>query len=293
MVVAIASGKGGTGKTTVATSLAATLRQMGRRVRLIDCDVEEPNVHLFLHPTIERKVPVRVPTPVVDLDKCSHCGACADLCQFGAIVCLGDDVLVFPDLCHACGGCAMVCPEEAIVEEPREIGMIEEGQSDGIGFAHGRLNVGEPRAVPIIAELKNLIRGEAVTLIDSPPGTSCPMLESVKGSNFVCLVTEPTPFGLNDLEMAVAAIRQLNLPMGVVINRATLGDERVRRFCTREGIEILLELPNDRQIAEACSRGQVVVESLPAYRESFESLWERIESRMAVAAAKQKPAART
>ena len=280
MVISIASGKGGTGKTTVATSLAVTLARQGRDVQLLDCDVEEPNAHLFLRPAIERRATVTVPTPTVDQDKCTFCGSCGRLCQFGAIVCLDSEVMVFPELCHSCGGCARVCPEQAITETPREVGVIEEGQADGVAFAEGRLRVGEARAVPVIAELKRRARHDAVVLIDAPPGTSCPVMEAVKDSSFVCLVTEPTPFGLNDLEMAVEAVRELDLPMGVVINRANLGDDRVLRYCARERIAILMELPNDRSIAEACSRGEVVVETLPEYQGHFEGLWAAIEKRL-------------
>jgi MinD superfamily P-loop ATPase len=277
MVIAIASGKGGTGKTTVATNLAALWHRAGSRVWLLDCDVEEPNCHLFLAPTIEQERTVSVPVPSVDAAKCNHCGACGQLCQYGAIVNLDGKVAVFHDLCHSCGGCTLVCPEHAITETPRPIGVIHEGNVDGITLAHGYLNVGEARAVPVIAELKSRIPADAVVLIDAPPGASCPMIEALKGSDLVCLVTEPTPFGLSDLRMAVGAARVLGLPTGVVINRADVGDDRIRRYCSEEQIPILGEIPNERRLAEAYSRGQLAIDAVPRIKEVLESIAATLE----------------
>ena len=277
MVVAIASGKGGTGKTTVATSLAAAGWMAGRTVQLLDGDVEAPNCHLLLRPTIRQSEPVLVPTPEIDRSQCDGCGICGGVCAFGALVCLNGQVVVFNELCHSGGGCLNICPRGAILEKGREIGFIEEGDVAGMPFGQGRLNVGEPRAVPVIAELKKRKAANGIVLIDAPPGTSCPVVEAIKDSDFVCLVTEPTPFGLHDLKQAVGTVRRLGLAMGVVINRAGIGDERVRTYCEQEHIPILMELPNDRRIAEAYSRGQLIVEALPVYRADFEALLERIE----------------
>jgi len=279
MIIAMASGKGGTGKTTIATNVAATLARMGRRVQLLDGDVEAPNCHLFLRPEIRSSTPVTVPIPVVDQDRCLRCGACADFCQSGAILLLGDRVIVLPELCSGCGGCALVCPERAIKEEPREVGTLDVGLADGIGFARGRLTIGEARAVPIIAALRRHEHHAETVLIDAPPGTTCPMLEAVKDADFVCLVAEPTPFGLSDLRLALGAIEQLGVPAGVVVNRAGLGDDRVNRFCAEQGIEILAEIPDDRRAAEACSRGDLLVNVLPGYVERFADLAIRLEQR--------------
>jgi MinD superfamily P-loop ATPase len=269
-VVAVASGKGGTGKTTIAVNLA--LCAPGP-VQVLDCDVEEPNCHLFLKPTITRRESVGVPVPEVDEAKCTACGECGKACAYHAIVSLKTRPLVFPDLCHGCGGCALVCPTGAIREAPRQVGVVEVGARGAIRFAHGRLNVGHPMSPPLIRAVRRLAACEGTVLVDCPPGTSCPVVTAVRGSDYVLLVTEPTPFGLNDLRLAVETVRQLGLPFGVVINRADIGDRRVRDYCTREGIAVLLEVPDDRRIAEACSRGEAVVESLPAYRPYFESLW--------------------
>lgn len=280
MKIVFASGKGGTGKTTVVTNLALVWHKIGRRVFVLDCDVEEPNCHLFLKPTIERKISVTVPMPSIDSDKCTFCGACGRLCQFGAIVCLDNEVLTFPELCHSCGGCTLICPEEAITETPREVGVIEEGYAEGIKFAHGCLHVGEARAVPIIAEAKRRSNHAGLVLLDAPPGASCPMIEAVKGNDFVVMVTEPTPFGLNDLEMAVGAVRALGLPLGIVINRADIGDDRARRYCREQGIPLLGEIPNDRRLAEAYSCGHIATKAVPHLQPVFESLAVAIEQQV-------------
>ena len=276
MVIAIASGKGGTGKTTMAVNVAVTVTRQGRPVQLLDCDVEEPNAHLFLDPRFDEVEEVTVTGPRVDLQRCDGCGECARRCEFGAIVALGGEISVFPELCHSCGGCALACPQRAITEEPRTIGTLEQARVGELAFARGVLNVGEARAVPLIAALKNRADGDALVLLDAPPGTGCPMMAAVRDCHFVCLVTEPTPFGLHDLTMAVDAVRTLHLPLGVVINRADLGDEEVRRFCQQQQIPILMELPCDRRIAEVCSRGRLIVDELPEYQEAFRDLAERI-----------------
>lgn len=269
MIISVASGKGGTGKTTIAINLALTLEH----VQFIDCDVEEPNAHLFLKPRIEKKVAVTIPIPHIDESKCTHCGRCAEACEYHALVCFPQTVLVFKELCHGCGACSYICPEGAIREEEKEIGTIEIGTVDGMEFIHGRLKVGEPMATPIIRMEKSFINTGRTVIMDAPPGTSCPVIETVKGSNFCLLVTEPTPFGLNDLKLTVEMLKQLHIPMGIVINRADVGNNDVHEYCRREEIPILLEIPLDLRIAQLYSEGIPIVRGFPEYRDKFISLF--------------------
>jgi MinD superfamily P-loop ATPase len=277
MRIAIASGKGGTGKTTVAVNLACVLADSGQTVQYLDCDVEEPNGHIFLNPEITATEPVGIPVPVVDEQKCTGCRKCAEVCQYHAIAVLKKP-LVFAELCHGCGGCALVCPERAIREENRTIGVVETGRAGGVAFVQGRLNVGEPAAPPLIRAVRMKAIADGVAIMDAPPGTSCPVVATVRGADYVLLVTEPTPFGLNDLRLAVEMIRQLGVPHGVVINRADSGDRRVRDFCTAETIPILLEIPDDRRVAEAYSRGHMAVRVLPEWKTMLMDLWNSIEA---------------
>jgi MinD superfamily P-loop ATPase len=274
MIIAIASGKGGTGKTTVAVNLALSVEGS---VRLLDCDVEEPNCHLFLKPEITSSETLGVPVPVVDQTKCDGCGKCAQVCQYNALAALKTGVLVFPELCHGCGGCMLVCPKGAITEGSREIGVLETGRAGHVAFVHGRLRVGEAMAPPLIRAVKKHATGDMVNIIDAPPGTSCPVITAVRGCDYVILVTEPTPFGLHDLTLAVETVRQMGLPFGVLVNRADIGDDRVRGYCATEDIRILAEIPDDRRIAEAYSRGEPAVSVLPEYRQVFHRLWADIK----------------
>ncbi|HET58697.1 MAG TPA: (4Fe-4S)-binding protein [Deltaproteobacteria bacterium] len=278
MKIAIASGKGGTGKTTIATNLALTLANAGTNVQLLDCDVEEPNCHIFLKPEIESATPVTVPIPKVIEEKCTGCGICAEVCEFSAIAVVKKKVLIFSELCHGCGACSLFCPEDAFIEVPREVGAIEKGYADGITFTQGLLNIGELMSPAVISEVKKSAGDPDVLIIDSPPGTSCPVIEAVKDAEFILLVTEPTPFGLNDLKLAVGMAKALNLPFAVAINRSDIGDDAVAEYCRRENIEIFLEIPNDRRIAEAYSRGEMVVRELPEYLETFKTCWDRIRA---------------
>ena len=275
MIISIASGKGGTGKTLVATSLAISLKDNGK-VQLIDCDVEEPNDHIFLKPTFTKKEMVSIPIPKVDEEKCTHCGKCAEVCAYNAIAAMKKKVLVFPELCHGCGACSYLCPEDAISEIDKEVGVVEIGYSDSIQFAHGKLNVGEVMAPPVIRKVKELINPEYTVIIDVSPGTSCPVVESIRGSDFCLLVTEPTPFGLNDLILAVEVLRKLDIPSGVVLNRVGVGDKKVEEYCLRENIPILLTIPLDTQIASYYSRGIPLVEGIPQWREHFLELFEKV-----------------
>ena len=274
MIISIASGKGGTGKTTVATNLAVSL---GSGVQLLDCDVEEPNAHLFIQPVIEGVKTITTPVPEVDMEKCSLCGRCSEICQFKAIVVLGEIVLPFHALCHSCGGCVEVCPEGAISEVGRELGVIEFGHRNGLEFVHGRLRVGEAMSPPLIRRVREYTRPGILTIIDAPPGTSCPVIASMRDADFVLLVTEPTPFGLHDLKLAVGAVNILGIPCGLIINRSDMGDDHVREYANSEGMPILMEIPFDRKIAESYSKGEMLVEVMPEWKEKFKNLFHQIE----------------
>ena len=276
MVIAIASGKGGTGKTTVATNLAYVASRNGQSVAYLDCDVEEPNGHIFLKPELDRCEPVGSLTPDVDEARCIQCGQCGEICQYSAIVCIGEKVLVHPELCHACGGCSLVCPVDAITEVPREVGRLEIGRAGSIRFVHGVLNVGEAMSPPVIKEVKASAGQADVVIVDAPPGTSCPVIESVRDADFVLLVSEPTPFGLNDLKQAVEMVRAMKLPLGVVINRSDRGDGQTLRYCRSRRIDVLAEIPDDRELAEAYSRGEMASAVLPRYGRTFASLLREI-----------------
>ena len=279
MKIAVASGKGGTGKTTVATSLALSLPN-GANPLFLDCDVEEPNAALFLNPTFDQRQEVGILIPEVNLDRCTFCGRCAEVCVWHAIAVVGQKVLVFPELCHGCGSCTLNCPEGAIDEVLHVMGSLESGPAGPVAFGHGILNVGEAMAVPIIRQLKAkhmANRDHGVTILDASPGTSCPVVETMRGADFVLLVTEPTPFGLHDLRLTVQVARdELSLPVGVVVNRDGIGDAGVDEYCAAEGVPILMRIPLDRRIAEAISGGKALVEALPEYRPQFRALYEQI-----------------
>jgi len=276
MIISVASGKGGTGKTLVATSLALSLKGKGK-VQLLDCDVEEPNAHIFLRSTTNQNQPVFLPVPKVDETKCTYCGKCAEVCAYNAIAVIKQKVLVFPELCHSCGACSYLCPESAISEEGREIGVVERDSLGNMEFIQGRLAIGEPMAPPIIREVKKHIDPTKEVIIDVSPGTSCPVIEAVKGSDFCLLVTEPTPFGLNDLALAVEVTRKLGISSGVVINRVGVGDEKVESYCHEQGIPILLKIPLDRDIATLYSKGIPLIEGKPEWHNTFLKLFQDIK----------------
>ena len=274
MILSVASGKGGTGKTTVAVNLALS---MGEDVQILDCDVEEPNVHVLLKPRITERRSVYIKIPKVKEELCKHCGECAKFCQFNAIMALPTEVIVFPELCHGCGGCKIVCPSNAIVEENREIGEVLKGFSNGLEVVYGRLRIGEPMPTPVIREVKKRLDRKRNVVIDAPPGTSCPLVHSVYGSDFAILVAEPTPFGLHDLTITVEVLRQMNIPFGVVVNFKGIGDKGVYEYCKRENIPIILEIPFSREIAELYSKGIPFVEVLEGWKAKFRELTKRIE----------------
>ena len=273
MIISIASGKGGTGKTTVATSFALSIDN----TQLLDCDVEEPNSHIFMNPVMDIKEPVNILVPEVDKEKCTACGKCKEACLYKAIAVMGDIVLTFHELCHGCGACSYVCPVGAIKEVPKEIGNVEEGTGRGIPFVHGTLDIGAAMAPPVIRQVKKQIDSEKTVIIDAPPGTSCPVIGAMKNTDFCVLVTEPTPFGLHDLKLAVDVVRKLAIPHGVVINRATLGDNETEDYCASEHIEILMRIPFDKRIAEVYSQGTPIIEALPELKKGFRDMHEKIE----------------
>jgi len=274
VIISIASGKGGTGKTTVATNLAFSLKN---NVQLLDCDVEEPNSHLFLNPVIENKETVFTPVPEIDEQKCTYCKKCAEICRFKAIAVLEKAIITFPELCHSCGGCMEICPEKAISETGRELGVIERGRRDNLDFVHGCLRVGEAMSPPLIRKVRSFILPEKTNIIDAPPGTSCPVIAAMKEVDFVLMVTEPTPFGLHDLKLAVEAVKLLDIPCGLVINRSDIGDKRVKAYAAQENLPVLMEIPFDRWIAETYSRGGLIAEEMPEWKEKFQELFRKIE----------------
>jgi MinD superfamily P-loop ATPase len=278
MRLSIASGKGGTGKTTVAVNLA--LAAVGS-VHLIDCDVEEPNAHLFLQTDGARERVVYLPVPKVDPARCDGCGRCSRFCKFNAIACFGAAPYISPELCHACGGCVRVCPQRALRDVPHRIGAINTSVHGDLTLVEGRLDVGVVWTPPLIREVKEAAPSDGLVIIDAPPGTACPVAASLKDSDFVILVSEPTPFGLNDLCLAVAVVRALGLAFGVVINRSGVGDDRVKSYCREEGISVLAEIPDDRRIAEAYSRGTPIIEALPEYKALFAGLLDRVAKEVA------------
>jgi MinD superfamily P-loop ATPase len=280
MILSIASGKGGTGKTTIAVNLALSLGN----VQLLDCDVEEPNLHIFLNPQINEVETVCIPVPKVTENLCDYCRKCAEFCKFHAIVVIANKIMVFPELCHGCGGCSIVCPKNAINEEKRNIGVIKRGVAGNVAgkieFIYGELNVGEPMPGPVIRKIKKEIHNKKTAIIDAPPGTSCPAIASIYGSNYCILVTEPTPFGLHDLKLMIEVLKRIEIPFGVVVNRAGIGDRKVYEYCEEEGIPILLEIPYSRRIAELYSCGIPFTREMPEWKSRFLGLFENIKGRV-------------
>ncbi len=272
MIVSIASGKGGTGKTSVAVNMALSIRN----VQFLDCDVEEPNAHLLLHPKMSRDKPINISVPVVNEGLCDHCGKCAEFCKYNAIFVSPEKVLLFPELCHSCGGCIIVCPKKAISEKQHRIGALKFGSAGDLELVYGELEVGEPMAVPLIREVKRQIKMYRTVILDSPPGTSCPVIETVKGSDFCVLVTEPTPFGLHDLMITIEVLEDMGIPFGVVVNRADIGDKKVYGYCEEKSIPVLLEIPFKRRIAELYSKGISFIIEMPEWKKNFQTLFDEV-----------------
>ena len=274
MIVSIASGKGGTGKTTVATNLALSLNN---KIQFIDCDVEEPNANLFLKIKIRESEEVSVDIPDINEEKCDYCGKCSDFCMYNALAVVPSKVLVFPELCHSCGGCELVCPRNAVRWRKKSIGKIEHGFNDGFDFYHGLLNIGEIKTISLIKTLKKKIDKNRDVILDAPPGTSCPVIETIQGSDYCILVTEPTPFGLHDLKLMVNVVRHMNLPFGVIINREGVGDTNVEMFCRREKIPVLMKIPHDEKISKLYSKGVPFVMEQQLWRDKFKWLFSKIK----------------
>ncbi|HOB17443.1 MAG TPA: ATP-binding protein [Candidatus Methanoculleus thermohydrogenotrophicum] len=275
MRIAIASGKGGTGKSTVAANLAWALSR-SRDVTLVDCDVEEPNLHLFF-PAPATDVPVTTPNPEIDAARCTLCGECGKFCRFGALAVVKDCVLTFPHLCHSCGGCTLVCPHGAIREVPRTIGRVSCSRPlSRLVLISGVLNEGEVQAPAVIRAAKVLAEGHPLTLYDASPGTSCPVIETIAGSDACILVTESTPFGLHDLSLAAEVAEKLGTPAGVVINRSNGQDEATVAFCREHGLPVLMTIPFSREIAAVQNRGGLISRDLPGWEERFAGLFRAI-----------------
>jgi MinD superfamily P-loop ATPase len=272
LIITVASGKGGTGKTTVAVNLALSVGP----AKLLDCDVEEPNVHTLLHPTKLQTSSVTVPTPLVNQDKCTLCGKCAEFCQFNAIFVGKTKTMIYNEMCHSCGGCGLVCPEDAITEIQRPIGKLHQSSIGETHLVYGELSIGEPIATTLIQAVKKNIHPNEINILDAPPGTACPVIETMRESDFLVLVTEPTPFGLHDLSMAVDVVKELDIPFGVIINRAGIGNEGVTEFCKENDIPILMEIPFNRHVAELYSRGVPFVQEMPEWRQQFNVLFNHI-----------------
>ncbi len=276
MILSIAGGKGGTGKTTVAVNMAISLKD----AQLLDCDVEEPNVHLLLRPKINETRLVYVPIPQINKKLCDYCGKCSEFCEYNALFVSSEKVLVFPELCTGCGGCVIVCPQKAITEKKRKIGTVKMGMAGNVELVYGELEVGEPMAVPVIKEVKRQIKSHKTTIIDSPPGTSCPVIESIHKSDYCLLVAEPTPFGLHDLKIMVQVLQEVEIPCGVVVNRAGIGDRKVYEYCEKNEVPILLDIPFQRRIAELYSRGVPFTSEMPEWKDKFQALFDEIKDRV-------------
>ncbi len=274
--IAVASGKGGTGKTLVAVNLALAVKAD----QVLDCDVEEPNDHIFLNPVNTWSEKVEILVPEIDEMKCSYCRKCAEFCQYNALFVVGETAMVFKELCHSCGGCTLICPEKAITEKPRDIGEILIGTAEDIELVYGKLNVGEAIAVPVISAVKNKSKPDVLVVLDSPPGSACPVVESVLGSDYCIMVTEPTPFGLHDLKIATEVVKQLGIPLGVIVNFSGIGDREVYGFCENMNIPIIMEIPYDRRIAELYSRGIPFITEMPEWKPKFQRLLERIREQI-------------
>ncbi|MFO7677811.1 MAG: ATP-binding protein [Thermoplasmatota archaeon] len=276
MIISVASGKGGTGKTTVATNLALSLGE----VQFFDCDIEQPNSNIFLKATMKERKEVSVQIPIIDKEKCTVCGSCLKFCAFNAISKQSSQIQVFPDRCHSCQGCKIVCPVDAISWSSRPIGKIEHGFTKTIDFYQGILNIGEAMTTPVLRELKKNIDPEKTVILDAPPGTASPVIETVYDSDYCILVTEPTPFGLHDLQASFYLLRKLYIPFGVIINREGIGDKKIEFFCQQQKIPVIMKIPNNKEIAHLYSQGIPFIENMPNWREKFIDLYNFITEKV-------------
>ncbi len=276
MVISVASGKGGTGKTTIAANLAWAASTL-EPVTFLDCDVEEPDAHFYLKPEWVGEEDVCTPVPVVDPSRCDGCGRCAEFCRYNALAAIKGDVLVFGELCHGCGGCALACPFKCITYADRRTGIVREGTRGGVRLFQGLLDVGEPVAVPVLKRVKEHKADQGLTVIDSPPGTSCPMVNAIMDSDYCILVTEPSPFGKHDLDLAHRAATELGVPHGVLINRSSPNDAVIDDYCEKEGLDILGRIPYSRALAEACSRGELRTEMDETWSWRFIKILEEVQ----------------
>jgi len=273
MKIAVASGKGGTGKTTIATNLALSIGN----TQFIDCDVEEPNANIFLKTHIDESENVTVEIPEINEEKCDYCGKCSEFCAYNALAVVPSKILVFPELCHSCSGCELVCPRNAVGWRKKIVGKIEHGTIKDIDFYHGLLNIGEIQAIPVIKALKQKVDNSKNVILDAPPGTSCPVIETITGSDYCILVTEPTPFGLHDLKLAVDVVKHMDIPFGVIINRDDIGDNRVELYCQQEKIPVLMKIPHSEEIAQLYSKGIPFASELPDWDDEFKHLFNQIK----------------
>ncbi len=279
MKIAIASGKGGTGKSTIAVNLAYYLSEYkDKKISLLDCDVEEPNCHIFLKPEIINREKIFLSIPDIDNEKCTGCGKCVEICRFNSLALVKNKIMVFPELCHSCGGCWLVCPEKAISKAQREVGELIDGKSYSLNLTYGKTRIAEPMSPPLINAVKKWGKDFDIQIIDCPPGTSCPMIAGIEGTDYVILVTEPTPFGLYDLKLAVEVVRKLGFKFGIVINKSSHNDHLIENYAKSEDIDLLAKLQDNRSIAKVYSKGEVILEKLPEYKELFKNLYEGISS---------------
>jgi len=276
MIIAVASGKGGTGKTTVATNIALSIDN----AQFFDCDVEEPNANIFLNASIKEHEDISKIIPDIVKEKCNYCGKCSEFCAYNALAIFKSKIIFFPELCHSCKGCELVCPKDAIIWKERVIGRIEHGNTKNIDFYHGVLNIGEAQSIPVIKALKRKIDKKMNVIIDVPPGISCPVIQSINGSDFCILVTEPTPFGFNDLKLAVELVRKLQISFGVIINRDGIGDNKVEVYCKKEHIPILLKIPERQKIALLYSKGIALSKESDEWKQMFGLVFDHIQAKV-------------
>lgn len=276
MKISVASGKGGTGKTMVATNLGLALLAKEKSVQLLDCDVEEPNLHVFIKGNQMKSHEVSLPIPKVDYDKCLYCGKCSEVCQYNAIALLKRTLVIFPDVCHSCGGCWHLCPNGALEPTPRKIGTVTVSQAGCLELVSGKLKLGTHISPPLVKAVRGYENQAGIVIIDGPPGSSCPVMAAVEDTDYCILVTEPTPFGLHDLALAVGLLRVLGIPCGVVLNRAVPGNDLIDRYCVEKDLPILLRIPQQTEIAKAYAKGIPLVEMNPKWQDEFYNLYRQV-----------------